>query len=170
MNMKILVLIVAIAGGGWYWFMGSKRVSESDVHAHYTQQTRAFAERDLKAICDGIDDAFSGEDTLVSAAAGRVNQSVDKAKACSSYEDFFANAKKLEASVPGGFQIDTSQNLRGIEISADKKRAVVQVQSVVKMGTPQVLLAKFTSEKTDTFERRNGRLKLVSQTSKTLME
>lgn len=167
--MKILVLILAMAGGGWYWFVGAKRVSESDVHALYTERTKAFAERDAKALCDGVADTFSGSDTMVS-AAGRANQTADKAKACSGYEDFFASAKKLEATLPGGFQIDTHQDLKSIEISPDKKRATVRAHSVIKMGNPQMLLMQFTTESTDTFERRNGKLKLVSQTSKTVVE
>ena len=167
--MKVLIVILAIVAGGWYWMKGSKSISEADVHAHYSAQIQALADRDTKKMCAAFDDGFSGSGTTVS-AAGRVNESVDKAKACASLEEFFASAKKLEAQMPGGFQIDTEQHVQSIEISPDKKKATVAVKSVMKLGNPQMLLMKFTNEQTDTFVRKNGQLKLVAQTGKTVVE
>jgi hypothetical protein len=167
--MRIFVVLVIVAGAGWYWLVGSKRISEDDVHAHYTTQMQALAERDVKSMCNGLDDAYQGTDTIVS-RAGRVEESTDKAKACANVERFFANAKQLESQLPGGFQIDTDQRIQSITLSADRKQATVQVNSVVKLGNPQVLLLKFTSQQTDTFVRKNGHLRQVSQVSKTLIE
>jgi hypothetical protein len=76
----------------------------------------------------------------------------------------------MESQLPGGFQIDTDHRIESVTLSADRKQATVKVNSVIKLGNPQVLLMKFTSEQTDTFVRKNGRLRLVSQASKTLVE
>jgi hypothetical protein len=167
--MRILVLLIIAAGAGWWWLVGSKRISEEDVHAHYMAQMQAFAERDAKSMCDALDDAFQGTDSMVS-RAGRVQESLDKAKACANMEQFFTDAKQMESQLPGGFQIDTDHRIESVTLSADRKQATVKVNSVIKLGNPQVLLMKFTSEQTDTFVRKNGRLRLVSQASKTLVE
>lgn len=167
--MRIFVVLAILAGAGWYWLAGSKRISEADIHAHYTAQIQAFAERDAKTMCEALDDGFRGTGTTVS-RAGRVEESTDKPQACASMEQFFATAKKLESQMPGGFQIDTDHRIESITLSGDKKQATVRVNSVVKFGNPQMLLMKFTSEQTDTFMRKNGRLRQVAQEGRTLIE
>lgn len=167
--MRIFVVLAILAGAGWYWLVGSKRISEEDVHAHYSAQMQAFGERDAKAMCDALDDAFRGTGTAVS-RAGRVEESTDKSQSCANMEQFFADAKKMGSVLPGGFQIDTHHDIESITLSPNKRQATVQVSSTIKLGNPQVLLMKFTSQHTDTFARKNGRLRLVSQESKTLIE
>lgn len=167
--MRFFLFLAIVAGTGWYWLVGSKRISEDDVNAHYKAQMHAFADRDAKAMCDALDDAFHGSDTTVS-VAGRVEESTDKSQTCAKIEQFFADAKKMGSVLPGGFQIDTDVHIRSITLSADKKQATVQVSSTYKLGNPQILLMKFSSEQTDTFIRKNGALRLVSQAGSTRIE
>lgn len=167
--MRIVLVLAIVAGAGWYWLVGSKRISEEDVNAHYTAQMHAFAERDAKAMCDALDDAFQGTGTTVS-VAGRVEETTDKAQACANMERFFADANKLGSALPGGFQIDSDMRIASITLSADKKQATAQVSSTYRLGNPQRLLLTFSSEQTDTFVRRNGALRLVSQAGKTRIE
>lgn len=167
--MKILWILIACAAGGWYWLVGSRQISESDVQSYYTQELQWLDEGKSKEMCDSLDEKYSARMVQVS-ASGRVVEQFDKAKNCHATEVLFESVKKLNDTMGGGVVFNAQNNLNKIELSSDKKTATVSVQSILKMGTEKVLMMKMTSESTETFIKRNGKLLRLSAEGEVLVE
>lgn len=167
--MKILWILIACVAGGWYWFVGSRQISESDVQSYYTQELQWLDEGKSKEMCASLDEKYSSHMIQIS-ASGRVVEDADKIKTCQALEALFESVKKLNDKVGGGVVTNAQDNLDKIEISSDKKTATVSVRSVFKMGTEQVLMMKMTGDITETFIKRNGKLLRLSAQGKTFIE
>nr|WP_315494132.1 hypothetical protein [uncultured Rhodoferax sp.] len=167
--MKIFLVLVACAVGGWYWFVGGRQISESDVRSYYTKELLFLDDGNSKEMCASLDEKYSSRMIQIS-AAGRVVEETDKAKSCQAIEALVETVKKLNDQFGGGVVTNTEDNLDKIEISSDKKTATVSVRSIFKVGTEKVLMIKMTSNTTETFVKRNGKLLRLRAEGQTLIE
>ncbi|MDP3650644.1 MAG: hypothetical protein Q8R67_03070 [Rhodoferax sp.] len=167
--MKVILVMVAFAIGGWYWFVGGRQISETDVHGFFQQELQWLDDGKAKEMCASLDEKYTQRMTQVS-MAGRVEDEADKAKSCQATEKLFETVDKLKSQFGDGAGVEVSEKVDSIDISSDKKTAIVKVRSVFKMGTEQVLMVKITSETTETFVKRNGKLLRLSAEGKSLIE
>lgn len=167
--MKIILVLIAFAIGGWYWFVGSRQISEGDVNGFFQQELQWLDDGKAKEMCASLDEKYTQHMTQVS-MAGRVVEEADKAKSCQATEELFETVDKLKSQFGDSAGVEVSETLDQIDISSDKKTATVKVRSVFKMGTEQVLMMKITSETTETFVKRNGKLLRLSAEGKSLIE
>jgi hypothetical protein len=167
--MKAILMAMVCAAGAWYWFMGSRQISESDVQAFYAQEMQWMDESKGKELCGSIDDKYLSHVTTVS-AAGRVQEEADKAKTCQALEKLFEVMAKLNNEMGGGVVLNLDANLDQTSISSDKKTATVKVRSIVRMGTEKVLIMKISSDSSESFTKRGGKLFRTGAEGKVLME
>ena len=167
--MKWVLIGLAGALGAWYFWVGSRYISEADVRAQYQNEANWLDEGQHAKICDAFDDQYVGHIASVS-AAGRVLEATDKTQSCAAIEAFFATLKKLNDKVGGGVVTNSNVTLEKVEISADRRTATVTVRSAVRVGTEKVLMMKMTSEGTDTLIKRHGTVYRLRAEGKTLLQ
>lgn len=167
--MKMLLLIAAVVAGGWYWFIGGRQISEADVQAHYNQSLTWMDDMNQKAFCDALDEKYSGKSVSIT-AAGRLEETTDEKTACESTEKLFATVKMMNEKVGGGIVTNYAVDILSTEISADKKTATVKEKSVLKIGRENQLMLKFSTQSTETFVKRNGKLLSLSSDAQIVVE
>lgn len=119
MKYKIMGMIIvgaALAGFGWWHFVGSRRLSESDVRAFLHAQDEAMQRLDSKALCAGMADDFHGTETTVMEGHRTVHSS-DKASECAQYGKMAA----MKGAVTGRSENKTLD----IRFSPDHRQAAV---------------------------------------------
>jgi hypothetical protein len=153
--MKAILMALVCAAGAWYWFVGSRQISESDVQAFYLQEMQWMDESKGKELCGSIDDKYFSKYTTVS-VAGRVQEETDKAKTCQAMEKLFELMAKHNNEMGGGVVLNLNANLDQTNISSDKKTATVKVRSIL--------------DSSETFIKRGGKLFRTGAEGKALLE
>lgn len=162
-------MFLACAAGCVYWYIGGRQITEADVHNFYRQENTWVEDRNGKELCTSIDAAYHGH-MVASSSDGRRVIETDKAHACHDYEQMFVMLKALDGKVGGRLLTEMHQDVRKVDVSADKKTATVAVDGVFKAGMENLLLIKVSAKGTDTFVKRNGRLYRTSNDANVVME
>ena len=50
--MKLILIVLALAAAGWYWFIGGRKLDEQMVRDYYMAQKHAVLSRDVQAQCE----------------------------------------------------------------------------------------------------------------------
>lgn len=167
--MKWVLIVLAGSLGAWYFWVGSRYISEADVRAQYQNEANWLDEGQHAKMCAAFDDQYVGHIASVT-AAGRVLEATNKAQSCAAIEAFFATLKKLNDKVGGGVVVNSNVTLEKVEISADRRTAIVTVRSEVRVGTEKLLMMKMMSEGVDTLIKRHGTLYRLRAEGKTLRQ
>jgi hypothetical protein len=162
--MRIFLFAALLAGALWYGFVGARRIDEVDVYNAYNKYWNAFSDGDSKAVCGMYDGKYFAK-TTTRTPAGPVEESADKAQACRGTDSFYAMKKDLEEKAKVEMFVNVRYDIGEIEISADRKTAIVRLTTEIKLGTEQRLYLKISSVQTDTVIRDLGRTRFKSSES-----
>jgi hypothetical protein len=95
-------------------------------------------------------------------SAGAVEETVTKEDACESTKKFFDMKAEMEEKTGQELFINTEYMIDSIELASDRKSAVVEVSSEIRVGTERLLLVKINGTQTDTVIRDAGKIKFLS--------
>ena len=156
--MKNILLLILVAIGAWWYFIGGRTISEENVRAFYQQQTHAMLSRDPELLCALLDDDFTTTGTI--AAAGNIGQdSADKPETCEAYRNMYQNFADLGEKMGGMLQLGYFYDIHAIDISDDKKTATVEVSYRLDVGGS---LMNIRSNATEVLIRKNGKMLMLS--------
>ncbi len=138
-NLVILVVVVIVAVLA---YDNSRKISESQVRAHYQSQLEAFRASDEEKICGNVADDF--ELKVVQVVAGRSERvSLDAYTACENSKKTIRLARLMSEQTRGMATLDVAYNIGSIEVSPDGRSAIVQSVGTVKVG--EMMLARTRS-------------------------
>ena len=166
--MKYFLLAAACALGAWFWLVGGRQITESDVRALYSQEAAWLDAAKPQAMCDVFDDQYAGRVTTLTGEI-KVFEVIDKAKSCASLVKFFEVISSLNAKLGGAVVTNSDVNIDKIEISGDKKTATVTVRTEIRIGTEKALMMKMTTGSVDTLVKRNGQVLRLAAESRLVM-
>ena len=152
--LKKLILLVLVAAGAWWYFIGSRKLTEDHINSLYQEMERATLAREPKALCDLLADDF--QSTSKTSVGGRsVSTSENKDQTCQSYVSLYDSFEKIGDRMGGIVQLDSAYEIHEIQIAPDKKSARVDVSSSLDVaGT----VMNIRSRSWDTVIRRNGKV------------
>jgi hypothetical protein len=155
--MKAILLLIVLAGTGWWYFVGSRTISEGQVTGFYQAQQAATLERKPDVLCALLADDFSSSGSVALAGHSR-SESVTKPQLCESYVDMYAAWDKLGAAMGGEVQLDSHYDIHSIGIAPDRKSATVDISMSLDVAGN---LTNLRSRSTETLVRRNGKVLLL---------
>ena len=79
--MKKIVLLVILGVLAWWYFDGSRRMSEDQIRAYYAEEVRIMNDLDKERLCLAMSDDYRLED-LSHTPQGPVRMALDKEQAC----------------------------------------------------------------------------------------
>ena len=150
---KFVLIFLVLAGGGWWYLIGGRTISEDHVTRFYEDLEAATLSRNPEAICALLAGDFETSGTV--RIAGRVvTSSQDKKQTCQAYKDLYVSFEKLGDKMGGILQLDSSYTINGMSIQPNRKSAVVDYSSSLDVGGS---IMNLRSNSTDTLIRRNGK-------------
>lgn len=155
--MKILLVIVAIAIGAWWYFVGGRKVAETDVRGFYQAYEEATLSRQPDALCALLAEGFEASGTVALGGASRASSQTKK-QTCDGYRDLYAAWEKLGEKMGGTLQLDSNYEISNVTVAADGKSATAEVSSSLDVAGS---VMNFKSHTRDTLIRRNGRVLLL---------
>jgi hypothetical protein len=160
--MKRIVLLLCLAGAGWWYFVESNRLSEKDVRDFYAAQVVATLDRKPEELCKLLADDYSGKVTT-SVAGQRTTSDHDKGAACQSAHDLYESFDKIGEKMGGIVQLDFNQELGVIVIAPDRRSASIETTFTFDVAGA---VMNMTGTSTDVLVRRHGRTLMLSTESK----
>lgn len=160
MNIKLIGLVICAGYGIWFTTIGGRQVSPEHVQALYQEYVSAFDRGDGKAVCEIFDEKFHGKFSSTSRRIP-VRESVDKASACTSVDDFYRTKSQLETAVGHELYTNIEYTINSITIAPDKKSASVDLLMQMRIGTEQGPLLDMRSTQTDIVVRRFGKARFA---------
>ena len=118
--MKLIILIIVFAAGGWYWFVGGRQLTEADVRKFYEKSQKAMDEGNAAALCALHAEKFTGHSVQIFGQE-RAEKTTDRAESCASGEKLFSRIDELSEKLGKKVNFDLSTDIDSIVISADKK-------------------------------------------------
>ena len=158
---KLIVLILALAAAWWY-FDGGRKMTEASIREHYAEQLMAFDQHDAEALCDGMTDDFESRSVIIG-SEGTQRTTLDRDSACREMTRGLEAFRKLSTASAGMLTPRLDVDIKKIELSIDRKTAVVESVSTLKVGDMMVQRGRST----DTLVRRMGRIKVQRGETKT---
>jgi ketosteroid isomerase-like protein len=162
--MKKLVLLVVLAALAWWYFDGSRKLSEEAIREHYQEQLEATASFDTERLCAAMADDYRVTD-VSQGLQGQQKLTMDKAQACDALSQSLGMFKQLSDASGGKFRLDIGYEIKSITVSADRKSASVEGISTFKLGDRLVARTRGT----DRLIRRNGKILSQGGDTKTWM-
>lgn len=158
--MKKIVLLVILGVLAWWYFDGSRRMSEDQIRAYYVEEVRIMTDLDKERLCLAMSDDYRLEE-LSHTPQGPVRMALDKEQACTiagAAVDMFG---QLGAMSNGMLAPTIKHEIARIELSPDRKSATVETTSKILLGERLVSRGRF-SEK---LIRRVGKIKTLGGNS-----
>jgi ketosteroid isomerase-like protein len=152
-TVKKLILLAVLAGLAWWYFDGSRRMTEAHIRAAYEADMDAMRRFDADAMCARLADDFSVDQTARQGDE-TVELHFDKPGLCRHFRQSVEAMQRLSTATGGRFALDIRQEVKDIALSADRKHATVQTVSTVRLG--DMTLAR--DRTTEHLIRRNGRI------------
>ena len=160
--MKKIVLLLCLAGAGWWYFVASNRLSEEDVRDFYAAQTVATLDRKPEELCKLLADDYSSKITT-SVAGQRTTSDHDKGAACQNAHDLYESFDKIGEKMGGVVQLDFNQGLDSIAIAPDRKSATIETRFTFDVASA---LMNMKGTSTDVLVRRHGKTLMLSSEGK----
>lgn len=151
--MKKLILLVGLAALAWWYFDGSRRLTEDMVRENYQAELTALRNFDAALLCKRVADDFQATDTINS-GDGPIEKHLDKQGYCSELSQSIEAMQRLSHVSRGRMTLDVNTELQSITLAANHKSASVELVSTMRLG--DMTLAR--SRGTETLIRRNGRI------------
>lgn len=153
MGKVILLAILAVLG--WWYFDGSRRMTEADIRASYQADQAAFSQLDAEPLCDRMHADFA----LVQTVNGEARQ-LDKAGTCADLRKSFDAMKHLGfGSMP--FRVETT--IEEIALAPDHKSAAVTATAVTRLANMTLM----RTHGTERLIRRMGHIRSLGGESRT---
>ena len=149
--MKKIVLLVVLAGLGWWYFVGGRTLTEEGVRKHYDEQSAAMARFDADALCAMLHDDYAGKEVSFT-PAGTVKATVNRQQACDNIGMAFEPMKKLSGIAGGQAGISFVNKISKITLSDDGKTATVEGEGRFSIAGSLLIKSKYTEE----LVRHNG--------------
>jgi hypothetical protein len=159
--MRLPLLIILLCGALWYYFIEGRRMNETHVREAYALYWDAFHDDKRGTICNMFDKRFTATVRTMT-PAGPVEETATKENACEGTKKFFDLKAEMEEKTGQELFINTEYTIDSIELASDRKSAVVEVSSEIRMGTERMLLMKINGTQTDTVIRDAGKIKFLS--------
>lgn len=160
--MRKFVLLAILAGISWWYFIGSRKISEEHVTRYYRDFEHAMLSRSPELLCSMLAEEFETVGT-VSGGGRRVKSTHNKAQACEAYTDMYAQFDLMGKSMGGMVQLDSRYQINSIQIQPDGKSAIVDYSSSLDVAGR---LMNIRSRSTDTLIRRNGKVLMLHSDAK----
>jgi len=148
---KKIILLVVLAGLGWWYFVGGRTLSEASVRKHYDEQSAAMARFDAETLCAMLHDDYQANEVSFT-PAGAVKASVDRDQACDNIGAALEPMKKLSEIAGGQAGISFVNKITKVTLSDDGKTATVEGEGRFSMAGSLLIKSKYTEE----LVRRNG--------------
>jgi hypothetical protein len=155
--MKKLLFAVLIAGAAWWYFVGGRKLTEEHVIAFYRSAEAATLERNPDALCSQLTDDFEATGMVTLGSVRQVAASQNKAETCEGYTGLYATFEQLGEKMGGMLQLDSGYQIHSIEISPDRKSAVVDITTSLDVAGS---IMNIRSRTTDTLVRRSGKVRM----------
>ena len=155
--MKLLLVIVAIAVGAWWYFVGGRKLSDADVRGFYRDYEIATLDRKPEDLCALLADGFESRGSVALGGASRAS-SLTRSQTCDGYRDLYAAWEKLGEKMGGTLQLDSSYEVSNVQIAPDGKTATADVSSSLDVAGSVMNLKSRTR---DTLIRRHGKVLLL---------
>jgi hypothetical protein len=151
--MKKLILLAVLVGLAWWYFDGSRRLTEDMIRQSYQAEREALRQFDAPLLCKRVADDFQATDTA-NGADGPVVKHLDKQSYCDDLTQSLSAIQQLSNMSRGRLVPEFNTEIKNITLAANRKSASVETVSTVKLG--DMTLAR--SRGTETFIRRNGQI------------
>lgn len=156
MRKVVLLAVFAVSAGlAWWFFDGSRRMSETQVRAHYREQLEATIGFDADRICGAMDEAYMQED-VSHMPDGRVEtMRFDKTQGCQTVAATLSAFRQASEASGGMLRPEFKVEIARIDLAPDRKTATVEAITTVTVG--ERLLAR--SRGSERLIRRVGRIR-----------
>jgi hypothetical protein len=130
---KLLVLAVLGIGAAWWYFIAGQTLTEAQVRTFYAEMERATLERKPDELCKVMSDDFEG--IITTRVSGEDHtQTFNKEQTCESFVKTYELFDKIGAKMGGLVQLDSSSEIHSIDLTDDKKRAIVDISTKLVVG------------------------------------
>jgi len=155
--MRKFLLLAILAGAGWWYFIGGRTITEGHVVRFYQELERATLSRNPEALCAMLDEDFESVGT-VEMGGQSVETAQTKEETCEGYTDLYQSFAMLGDKMGGMVQLDSSWEIKSVEIESDGKSATVDYFSSLDVAGS---IMNIRSRSTDTLIRRNGKVLML---------
>ncbi len=155
---KLLVLGGLACAAAWYFFVGAgAKLDEDMVREFYALESRATMSRDPEALCALMSSKLElTQETVV--LGQTTTETLNKKQACEAQVQAFQQFKDLGDKVNAMLTIEYNYTIDSIEISPNRKAAVVHVSNTLKMGEQMM---QFRTVSKDQLKREWGMVKVA---------
>jgi len=148
-----MILLAALAILAWWYFDGSRRMTEEQIRASYHAQAEAMEQFDADKLCERMSDDFAGEETQRQGGES-VELHYDKATLCKRLKLSMAGMQRISHATGGMRLLAIELEIKSIELSTDRKHATVETVSTARLGDKTLARDRTTEH----LIRRNGRI------------
>ncbi|WP_085315855.1 hypothetical protein [Derxia lacustris] len=159
--MRFAILLVLLGATVAYALGPARKIDEAGVHRLYRAYSQGMLDEDSAALCRMYDDKFRGHASRP-APGGGVEESLDKAGACESLPRLLELKRRLSEQIGEELYINADYEIRSITLSPNGKKATVEVDTELRIGTEQRLVLLLRATETDTVIRELGREKFLT--------
>jgi len=156
--LKLGLLALICAAGGWWFLVGGKQISEEQVHQFYADYEAATLSRNPEKLCAFLAEDFKSSAQISLGGHANVEGEGSKAETCDGMKELYTTFETLGEKMGGILQLDSSYEIHSIKIAADKKSAEVEISSSLDVAGS---IMNIKSKTTDTLIRRNGKVLLL---------
>ena len=156
--MKKFLFFVIVLGGGAYWYLiAGRQLTDAHVRAFYEKMEMATLDRKADDVCALLADNFETTGTVE--VGGRKAQSTqNRDETCEAYTKLYEQFEKIGSKMGGTLQLDSNYRIYSINITPDKKSAMVDMGYSLDVGGS---IMHIRSRSTDTLIRRNGKVLML---------
>ncbi len=155
--MKKIAIVLALCVGAWYFFVGGRKLDEAMVRKYYENEAHAVYMRDAEKLCKQLSRKAVIQSRTVMMGQAQTSTH-DRDQACEATRKTFGMFASMGERMGGILTIEYDYQIERIEIASDRKSAVVEGTSVLKMGEAAM---QFKSSFTQRLERELGQMRLV---------
>jgi hypothetical protein len=161
--LKLVLAIIGLAVGGWYFVIDGSKLDEAMVRAFYEQQQHAILSRNPEALCKQFaSNAVINTETLMMGQTQA--QTLTKKTACDATRESWKSFEAMGEKAGGILTIEYDYKIDSIQISANKKSATVVTSNTLKMGEA---FMQFRTTATEELVRNYRQVQLARSDSKT---
>ncbi|GAB3333489.1 hypothetical protein [Marilutibacter aestuarii] len=159
--MRKLFLLAVLLVLGWWYFDGSRKMTEASIEAFHVEQLAALDRHEAAALCASLATDYQGEVVSIQGEQA-TRETVGRERACRDLEASVELFRRLDQASRGLLKPRFDVRITRVELATDRKSARVESVSTLKVG--ETLLARTRS--TDTLVRHVGRIKISASESR----
>lgn len=164
-GMKQIAIVVALCVSAWFFFVGGRKLDEKMVREYYEKEAHAIYSRDAERLCKQLSRKAVVE-SKVTMMGRTVEATYDREGACDAARKSFEMFRLVGERMGGILTIEYDYHIDNVEVATDRKSAVVQGTSVLKMGEAAL---QYRSAYTQRLERELGQMRLVHSSDATMV-